>query len=252
MAEQSSEVAVAGMKRLPREEKDQDDIDEAELEKIRNDSPGACEAIKKIKEGFNQFKANEFDKFPDYYRKLAEGQNPKFLVFACSDSRVCPSNILSFRPGEAFMARNIANLVPQFDQVRYSGVGAVIEYAVAELKVEIILVIGHSRCGGINRLMSHPEDGSTSFDFIDDWVQIGLPAKAKVKAEFGNLPFEEQIAICEREAVNLSLENLLTYPYVRDGLANKALLLMGGYYDFVKGTFSLWVPNFGVKPFLFV
>ncbi|CAK9151648.1 unnamed protein product [Ilex paraguariensis] len=241
MAERSSEVAVAGM---TREEKVQDEIDEAELEKIINDSPGASEAIKQIKDGFKQFKTNEFDKFPDYYTKLAEGQNPKFLVFTCSDSRVCPSNILSFRPGEAFMARNIANLVPPFNQVRYSGVGAVIEYAVAELK--------YSRCGGIKALMSLPEDGTTSYDFIHDWVKIGLPAKAKVKAEFGNLSDEEQRAICERESVNLSLENLLTYPYVRDGLANKTLLLMGGYYDFVKGTFSLWGHNFGIKPFIFV
>ncbi|CAK9164264.1 unnamed protein product [Ilex paraguariensis] len=89
-------------------------------------------------------------------------------------------------------------------------------------------------------------------DFIDDWVKIGLPAKAKVKAEFGHLAEEEKLEICEREVVNLSLINLLTYPYVRAGLANKTLQLMGGYNDFVKGTFCLWELNFGMKSLLFV
>ncbi|KAJ6760705.1 CARBONIC ANHYDRASE [Salix purpurea] len=171
---------------------------------------------------------------------LQNTRPPSFLVFACCDSRVSPSNILDFQPGEAFMFRNIANLVPPFNQLRYSGVGAAIEYAVVKLNVENILVIGHSRCGGIDRLMELPEDGSTENDFIDDWVQIGLPAKAKVKAEFGHLPLDEQKRECEKEAVNLSLTNLQTYPYVRERMARKALALRGGYYDFVEGCFKLW------------
>uniref|UniRef100_A0A2N9IXK8 Carbonic anhydrase n=1 Tax=Fagus sylvatica TaxID=28930 RepID=A0A2N9IXK8_FAGSY len=138
------------------------------------------------------------------------------------------------------MVRNIANMVPQFDQLRYSGVGAAIEYAVTALQVQNILVIGHSKCGGIQRLMTHPEDRHPPFDFIDEWVKIGLPAKLKVKANFGDLPIEEQCKHCEKEAVNLSLINLQTYPYVKMGLANKRLRLLGGYYDFVNGTFELW------------
>ncbi|KAJ6294054.1 hypothetical protein OIU76_022186 [Salix suchowensis] len=178
--------------------------------------------------------------YPALFRELAERQNPKFLVFACCDSRVSPSSILDFQPGEAFTFRNIAGLVPPFNKMRYSGVGAAIEYAVVTLNVENILVIGHSSCGGIERLMSHPEDGSTANDFIDDWVQIGLPAKAKVKAEFGHLPLDEKIRECEKEAVNLSLTNLQTYPYVRERMARKALALRGGYYDFVEGCFKVW------------
>ncbi|KAF7838333.1 carbonic anhydrase 2-like [Senna tora] len=82
------------------------------------------------------------------------------MVFACSDSRVSPTMILNFQPGEAFMVRNIANMVPPFDQVRYTGVGAILEYGITALKIPNIVVIGHSRCGGIQRLMTHPEDGS--------------------------------------------------------------------------------------------
>ncbi|KAA8540824.1 hypothetical protein F0562_024787 [Nyssa sinensis] len=252
MAENSTKVAVAEVERFLRGEEQLDDKDETRLETLtttlEETNLSKYDPIKRIKDGFMHFKIHEFDKHPDYYNKLAEGQSPKFLVFACSDSRVCPSIILNFRPGEAFMCRNIANLVPEFNQVRYSGVGAVIEYAVTVLKVKFILVTGHSRCGGIERLMSLPDKDGKTFDFIDDWVKIGLPAKAKVKAEFGNLPQNEQNQICESEAVNLSLVNLLTYPYVRAGVADKTLELMGGHYDFINGTFTLWGLDLDFKP----
>ncbi|KAJ6411751.1 hypothetical protein OIU84_008350 [Salix udensis] len=207
-----------------------------------------CDPVRRISEGFHRFKTTKFDMYPELFGELAEHQTPKFLVFACCDSRVSPSNILDFQPGEAFVFRNIGNLVPPFNQLRYSGVGAAIEYAVVNLNVENILVIGHSRCGGIQRLMSLPEDGSTAIDCIDDWVQIGLPAKAKVKAEFGHLPPDEQNRECGMEAVNLSLINIQTYPYVRESMARKALALRGGYYDFVKGCFELWEVKSIITP----
>ncbi|KAG2678916.1 hypothetical protein I3843_11G026400 [Carya illinoinensis] len=238
---QSLEAAVEGLKRFLSEKDSNEEVAEkiekltTELRRIDISDPAEI-----IKRGFHYFKTTNFDQHREFYRELAERQHPKFLVFACSDSRVSPSIILNFRPGDAFMVRNIANLVPAFDQLRYSGVGAVIEYAVSVLEVPNILIIGHSRCGGIQRLMTHPEDGSTPFDFIDEWVKIGKPAKAKVRATYGNLPIEEQCAHCEREAVKLSLINLLTYPYVRTGIANKKLRLMGGYYDFVEGSFHAW------------
>ncbi|KAM3703869.1 hypothetical protein ACB094_04G133800 [Castanea mollissima] len=229
---------------------DKDDVVVAQIEKLitglKKTDLNECDPVKRILEGFEHFKINKFDKYPELYKKLAEGQWPKFLVFACSDSRVCPSHILDFQPGEAFMVRNIANMVPAFDKLKYSGVGAAIEYAVSVLEVQNILVIGHSRCGGIKRLMTHPEDNSTPFDFIDEWVKIGLPAKVKVQAEVGDLPLEDQCKHCEKESVKLSLRNLETYPYVQMGMANKKLRLMGGYYDFVHGKFELleFEPHF--------
>ncbi|KAJ4712328.1 Carbonic anhydrase [Melia azedarach] len=233
MAKQSSELPITGMKKLLRENEDEDN---------------AFDAVERIKRGFIHFKTCQFDKYPECFQELAKAQHPKFLVFACSDSRVSPSHVLDFHLGEAFMVRNIANLVPAFNQLRYSGVGATIEYAVANLQVENILVIGHSRCGGIERLMYLPDDGSTYYDFIDDWVKIGLPAKAKVRKEHPNLPVEEQIPICERESVNFSLVNLLTYPYVRKAVADGTLALRGGYYDFVHGNFELWELKTEITP----
>ncbi|XP_062078619.1 carbonic anhydrase 2-like [Humulus lupulus] len=210
---------------------------------IRNgqDPNGCCfDPVERIAHGFKHFLSNKFYKYPCLFNELAESQHPKFLVFACSDSRVSPSHILNFQPGEAFMARNIGNLIPIFDTLKYSGVGSIIEYAVEELKVENILVIGHSRCGGVKRLMSYPEDGSPRFDFIDDWVNIAQVAKDKVKAEHSDLSFEEQCEICAEEAVNLSLKNLHSYPFVKKGVEEKKIALRGGYYDFVNGSFKLW------------
>ncbi|PKI42692.1 hypothetical protein CRG98_036974 [Punica granatum] len=152
------------------------------------------------------------------------------MVFACSDSRVCPSHVLDFQPGEAFMVRNIANMVPPYDKTKYSGVGAAIEYAVLHLKVENIVVIGHSCCGGIKGLMSIPDDGATS----------------------SSLSFEEQCHNCEKEAVNVSLGNLLTYPFVREAVVKKTLVLKGAHYDFVKGSFELWDLDFKIFPCLTV
>lgn len=162
------------------------------------------------------------------------------MVFACSDSRVCPSVVLGFQPGEAFIVRNIAAMVPPYCQKRYSGAGAAIEYAVLHLKVENIVVIGHSCCGGIKGLMSIKEDGTTTTDFIEEWVKVCLPAKEKVKEEFASLPFAEQCTECEKAAVKVSLENLKTYPFVKDAVEKGSLKLLGAHYDFVNGKFEIW------------
>ncbi|KAH1132197.1 hypothetical protein AAZX31_05G007200 [Glycine max] len=218
----------------------------ASLGTSSSDGIPSSEASDRIKAGFIHFKKEKYDKNPALYGELAKGQSPKFMVFACSDSRVCPSHVLDFQPGEAFVVRNVANIVPPYDQSKYAGTGAAVEYAVLHLKVSEIVVIGHSACGGIKGLLSFPYDGTYSTDFIEEWVKIGLPAKAKVKTQHGDAPFAELCSHCEKESVNVSLGNLLTYPFVRDGLVNKTLSLKGGYYDFVKGSFELWGLQFGL------
>ncbi|KAI3863685.1 hypothetical protein MKW98_031277 [Papaver atlanticum] len=209
---------------------------------------GFC-PINRLKTGFTQFKKEKYEVDTELYGELSRGQSPKFLVFACCDSRVCPSHILGFQPGEAFIVRNIANMVPPYCQNRHTEVGAAIEYAVLNLKVEHIVVIGHSLCGGIKGLMALPEDGSTSTDFIEEWVKIGLPAKSKVKAKAagGDVSISDLHEECEKEAVNVSLGNLLTYPFVRNAYIEKVLTLKGGHYDFVKGYFDVWDFKSGIS-----
>nr|CAD66064.1 carbonic anhydrase [Lotus japonicus] len=240
------QLAIEELKKLIREKEELNESADTKIEdviaelQLQGCHPTPETAEQRIIDGFTYFKIHNFDKNPDLYKELAKGQSPKFLIFACSDSRVSPTTILNFQPGEAFMVRNIANMVPPFNQLRYSGVGAAIEYAILELKVPNILIIGHSRCGGIARLMSHPEDDSPSFEFIDDWVKIGLPAKIKVLKEHASCDSLEQRTLCEKESVNNSLVNLHTYPFVDEQIRSKGLGLFGVYYDFVNGEFKLW------------
>ncbi|VAH77807.1 unnamed protein product [Triticum turgidum subsp. durum] len=147
-------------------------------------------AVERLKTGFEKFKTEVYDKKPDFFEPLKAGQAPKYMVFACADSRVCPSVTLGLEPGEAFTIRNIANMVP-----------------------------------------SH---------FVEDWVRIGFPAKKKVQTECASMPFDDQCTVLEKEAVNVSLQNLLTYPFVKEGVSNGTLKLVGGHYDFVSGKFETW------------
>ncbi|KAM3331263.1 hypothetical protein ACQJBY_022744 [Aegilops geniculata] len=179
-------------------------------------------AVERLKTGFEKFKTEVYDKKPDFFEPLKAGQAPKYMVFACADSRVCPSVTLGLEPGEAFTIRNIANMVPSY------------------CKVEVIVVIGHSRCGGIKALLSLKDGADDSFHFVEDWVRIGFPAKKKVQTECASMPFDDQCTVLEKEAVNVSLQNLLTYPFVKEGVSNGTLKLVGGHYDFVSGKFETW------------
>lgn len=260
MANESYEKAIEELKKLLSEKGDLGSVAAtkinqitAELQTTETTTNGsAFNPVEKMKTGFIKYKREKYETNPTLHNELAKGQSPKFMVFACSDSRVCPSHVLDFQPGDAFVVRNVANIVPPFDKTKYAGVGAAVEYAVLHLKVENIVVIGHSACGGIKGLMTFPDEGPHSTDFIESWVKIGFPAKAKVKSEYGSASLAEQCTYCEKEAVNVSLGNLLTYPFVRDGLLKKTLALKGGYYDFVKGSFELWGMEFGLSPSLSV
>ncbi|KAJ8451637.1 hypothetical protein Cgig2_018271 [Carnegiea gigantea] len=251
MAGKAYEEAIAGLNKLLSEKGGLDDVAAEKINQVTAElqaTKTGFDPVERIKSGFLRFKTEKYDKNPALYGELAKGQSPKFLVFACSDSRVCPSHILDFQPGEAFMVRNIANMVPPYDKIRFHGTGAAIEYAVVHLKVENIVVIGHSCCGGIKGLMSIPDDGTISSDFIEEWVKICHTARSKVKSEHNSLEFTEQCTNCEKEAVNVSIGNLLTYPFVREAVVKKTLALKGAHYDFVKGTFELWNLDFALSP----
>ncbi|RLM86616.1 beta carbonic anhydrase 5, chloroplastic-like isoform X2 [Panicum miliaceum] len=191
-----------------------------------------------LKARFMDFKQRNYvEKFSNY-QSLAQQQTPKFMVVACADSRVCPTRILGFQPGEAFTVRNVANLVPPYEHGG-SETSAALEFAVNTLQVENVLVVGHSRCGGIQALMSMKDD-STSGSFIKNWVSIGKSARLSTKAAAGNLNFEMQCTHCEKESINSSLLNLLTYPWIEKKVNEGTLNLHGGYYNFVDCTFEKW------------
>ncbi|XP_050377039.1 beta carbonic anhydrase 5, chloroplastic-like isoform X3 [Argentina anserina] len=191
-----------------------------------------------LKDRFLSFKKQKFLKESEHFQNLAQVQDPKFMVIACADSRVCPSNILGFQPGEALMIRNVANLVPPFENGA-SETNAALEFAVNTLEVENIFVIGHSSCAGIETLMTMQDDGDSS-SFTHRWVVNAKVAKLRTKAATLHLSFDQQCRYCEKESINHSLLNLLAYPWIADKVRKKLLSIHGGYYDFLNCAFDKW------------
>ncbi|MED6186041.1 hypothetical protein PIB30_063011 [Stylosanthes scabra] len=194
-----------------------------------------------MKQRFLTFKNHTYMKELEHFQALSKAQYPKFMVIACADSRVCPSNILGFQPGEAFMIRNIANLVPLMKNGP-SECNAALEFAVTTLEVENILVIGHSSCAGIENLMKIQDVESRSF--IHKWVTNGNVAKLRTKAATAHLSFSQQCRFCEKESINQSLLNMLSYPWIEDKVRRGLLSLHGGYYNFSSCTFEKWTLDF--------
>ena len=167
-----------------------------------------------------------------------EGQSPRAMVVACSDSRVDPAMIFDAAPGELFVLRNVANLVPPFQpDAQFHATSAALEFAVRVLEVPDLIVLGHGMCGGIRALMhGAPPEAS---DFLGPWMRIAEPAKRRVLACRPADPLTE----CEREAVKLSLENLLTFPWIAERVADGRLRLHGATFDIRFGMLWLLQPD---------
>lgn len=192
-------------------------------------------AIIKLLAGFKRFRERYFSGEHSLYGShLSSGQAPKTLVIACSDSRVDPSLMASADPGDLFVVRNVANLVPPFESASSGlhGVSAAIEFAVKNIKVENIVILGHRQCGGIQALVRGVEDKES---FIGPWVRIATPARQKVFAENPEADHETICRLCEKEAIVVSLENLRTFPFVREAIESRALQLIGIYFDLETG-----------------
>ena len=192
--------------------------------------------LDKLKAGFKQFRKYYFEENPELYRQLTEkGQTPKAIIIACCDSRVHPAHVMDTDPGDIFVVRNIANLVPAcVDDGKTHGTSAAIEFAVKVLEVPHIIVMGHSQCGGIRALMEGEHTGS-KHNFIDPWMTIMVPAKDSVNRHYSNATLDERCSLCERAAIGVSLENLMTFPFVRQEVENCKLQLHGWYFDIKNG-----------------
>ncbi|CAI0417524.1 unnamed protein product [Linum tenue] len=169
-----------------------------------------------------------------------EEMKQRFLSFKKQTYMVCPSNILGFQPGEAFMIRNVANIVPPLE-CGPTETNAALEFAVNTLQVENIFIVGHSDCAGIQTLMSMQEENSS---FTEKWVANAKAAKFTAEADASHLSFEQQCKHCEKESINRSLLNLLTYPWIEEKVSKGLLSVHGGYYDFHNCTFEKWTIDY--------
>lgn len=191
--------------------------------------------IEKFITGFKQFQRSYFGENHELFDRLKQRQQPHTLIVSCCDSRVDPAILTGSEPGDLFVVRNVANLIPPCETGGgHHGISAALEFGVCGLCVEHIIVLGHSQCGGIRALMEDAY-GSGEGGFISQWMSIAAPARDKIRKELPHKSFDLQARACEQAAILLSLENLLSFPWIAQRVSNGTLLLHGWYFDLTKG-----------------
>ncbi len=188
-------------------------------------------------DGYGRFRASER---AGKVKTLARGQAPRVMVIACSDARVHPATIFDADPGEVFMVRNVANIVPpcQFGD-GYQGTSSALEFAVKVLKIKHILVLGHANCGGVAASLARGDNQPVG-DFIGPWVEQMSEARDAVAEAHPDAAPDELQTRLEKANVRRSLDNLLTFPFIRDAAAAGALTLHGAWFD-IKTAELEWV-----------
>ena len=195
--------------------------------------------ITRLTSGFRRFQQRWYRDDEELFRSLRHGQRPHALLIACSDSRVDPVLLTDSRPGDLFVVRNVANLVPPYSQDGGNhGVSAAIEYAVKHLEVRDIIVMGHACCGGIRALVDEAEGGGhhgEQDEFIGPWVAIARKALRQVQESMPGAGREDKAHACELLSVRFSLEALRTFPWIRERIEAGRLTLHGWYFDLRSG-----------------
>ena len=187
--------------------------------------------------GYRRFRRDDWTRQRERWAELKEGQSPRVMVIACSDSRVDPAQIFDTSPGEIFAVRNIANLVPPFELGGgRHGVSAALEFAVTQLEVPEIVVMGHGSCGGVAASLSRRFAGKPPGEggFIDHWVDLLDEARDRIVGELGDGP--EAVRALELETVRVSIANLRTFPCIPEREAAGRLTIRGAYFAIADGV----------------
>lgn len=194
--------------------------------------------------GFERFQKRYFGEGESVFTQLRHGQNPRALVLACCDSRTDPAILFNAAPGEIFVTRNVANLVPPYnDRAKLPGIQADLEFAVKDLDVDRIIIMGHSGCGGIAALLEGDEAAAAKHEFIGAWVSIAAPAREQVLREHAGKPHAVQAKACGQTSVTFTLQNLMTYPWIRQRVEAGTLTLHGWYFDLHEGELLGYSPK---------
>ena len=198
----------------------------------------------RLTQGYRAFLGERFSRERKRYQRLAErGQRPEVMIIGCCDSRVSPEVIFDASPGELFVIRNVANLVPPYaPDGHYHGTSAALEFAVQALRVKHIVVLGHAHCGGIRAFADEAAPLSAG-DFIGKWMTLIAPAAERAGPRGGDMP--DYLARLERAAIEQSLTNLLSFPDVRQRVESGALALHGAYFGVADGVLLVRDPRDG-------
>jgi carbonic anhydrase len=190
--------------------------------------------------GFKQFRENYFHGDAELFNRLKSGQTPRALVIGCSDSRVDPALLMGSAPGDIFVLRNVANLVPPYSpDAGLHGVSAGIEYAVKILQVSDIVILGHSGCGGVAALL---DEKLQQTEFIQQWVGIARPALDAIRRELEGKSHELKCRACEQAALLVSIDNLLSFPWIKARVDRGELAIHGWYFDLHTGQLLAYDP----------
>ncbi len=195
--------------------------------------------FRQLLEGYRRFRSGAYVEQRQRYDALAnKGQSPKVMVVACCDSRVDPTRVFDTEPGQAFVLRNVANLVPPYcpDGAQH-GASAAIEYAVTVLKVHHIVIFGHAHCGGIQASLDGTFDDAKegSGGFISSWMSMIAPARDRIRAAAALSPDIDAAAALELESIRIGIENLRGFPFVAAAEAAGELQIQGTYFDIADG-----------------
>ncbi len=193
----------------------------------------------RLVEGYTSFVGGRLIEEQSRYRQLAEsGQSPEIMVIGCCDSRVSPEVIFDARPGELFVVRNVANIIPPYaPDGQAHGVSAALEFGVAALKIRHIVVLGHAQCGGVRAFAEDAEPLSPG-DFIGKWMKLMAPAQAKLGPRGDESP-DDYLRKLEQANIVNSLDNLKTFPRLAKMIERGSVLIHGAYFGVATG--SLWV-----------
>lgn len=204
------------------------------------------EEIGYLIEGHKKFRQQYFERDNELYKNLVEtGQQPRYLVIACSDSRVDPAIILDCKPGDLFVIRNVANLIPPCEiDTHYHGTSAALEFGIRGLGIKHIIILGHSQCGGIAASLENckNEQDFQINNFLSKWVEIAKPACHEVISEHPELSTAEQIDICARNSILYSVENLNSFSWIRERISLGTLFVHGWYFDLKIGKIYFYNP----------
>src|SRR3982751_2459856 len=197
--------------------------------------------LTRLIDGYRRFRENGWARERERWSELAEGQSPKVMILSCADSRVEPAQIFDARPGEMFVVRNIAGLAPPYETSSgFHGVSAALEFAVTQLNVSDLLVMGHGLCGGCAAALTGQFDGTPPGEghFIDDWVRMLVPARERVLSHHQQIDTAAFLEM-EQEAVKISLANLRTFPWIAEREADGRLRLHGAHFAVAGGRLQV-------------
>ncbi len=199
-------------------------------------------------DGYKNFKKVYFKDNKKLFNELANGQKPHTMIITCSDSRVTPDKILSATPGELFITRNIGNVVPPYE-VTKGATQSAIEYAVNALKIPHLVVLGHSNCGACAHLYHKKDENEKDVELshVDEWLTFLYPAKHNAILECLNNPEKNRAEVTEKNNIQLSVQRLMTYPYIVKALEEKRIELHGWWYDVSSGNLEAY--DYGSKTF---